>query len=356
MLQHHIPVFVVTGFLGSGKTTLVNQLIANAGARRIGVIVNEFGDVGIDGSLIVSDTEEVVEITNGCICCTVRSDLVEAVHRLLAVTGESLDVIVVETSGLAEPAPVVQTFLATAELRERLELHAVITVVDVVNLEQHLNEPVASEQIALADWLLVNKSDLLECSRAANEQRASAQRLLRNLNGSARLSEHTHCAISLADLLDGPRFIRPNAPELDDTEPLSVDDPPHHVHTHDHSLQAHGVRISAPLDPILFNQWANRLVQAQGQRLLRMKGVVQLAGEPRQFIFHSVHMLLEMRPGQLWPAFEPRTTRIVFIGRAFDPVELEKGLLDCVESVPDALYQQQPISTGRASLLASPQS
>jgi G3E family GTPase len=294
MFVKKIPVTVISGFLGAGKTTLVNHLLTHNTGANIGVIVNEFGEVGIDGDLIVADEDALIEIRNGCICCTVRTDLVAGVKLLLERSDLNLDRLIIETSGLADPAPVLQTFLADTELLTRVELESVVTLVDAANFQHQIDDAIAREQIAFADLIVLNKVDLLETDT----------------------------------LLGVHRFALPNVLAI---EPGILQG--EHDHEHDNSLTSCAVETSHALDPDRFLRWVNQLVQQQGRHILRMKGVLSFQGEARQFYFHSVHMLLDAKPGRPWQSAEARQSRFVFIGRHLDSAVLQGGFLDCVHDI-----------------------
>ena len=326
-----LPVTVISGFLGAGKTTLVNHLLQQYPDQRIGVIVNEFGEVGIDGQLIVADEETLIEINNGCVCCTVRVDLVASVKELLARTDASdapIERLILETSGLADPAPVLQTFLADPEVRERVELESVVTVVDAHHvrdqlLDTQMPENIAREQIAFADVVIVNKVDL-----ADERSLIGLHELIRDLNRTALIVKADHGRLPKDALLGVSRF---SLPALLDIEPDLLDDGAHD-HEHDESIQSCALIESGTLDPDRFNSWVNRLVQEQGQQLMRMKGVLHFRAEARQFHFHSVHMLLEARPGRPWGRDEIRDNRFVFIGRDLDMPRLRAGFRECMQA------------------------
>jgi G3E family GTPase len=316
-----VPVTVISGFLGAGKTTLVNSLIRQRPDERIGVIVNEFGEVGIDGLLLVTNDQPLIEINNGCICCTVRKDLSSAILELLGTEGIVLDRLIVETSGLADPAPVLQTFLAEPELLERVVLDAVITVVDVLHVDRHLGDEIVREQIAFADIVVLNKlASLGEAQVKAIHAR------MRQLNPAARFFATDRAEVPADQLLGRRSFSLANVLAL---EPDLLDGS-EHDHEHDTSIQSTCIVSESPLDAQRFDRWMNQLVQRDGAQLLRSKGVLHFHSEPRQFHFHSVHMLLEASPGRPWAAAEPRTSKLVFIGRDLDVDGLRRGLLDCV--------------------------
>lgn len=316
-----IPVTVISGFLGAGKTTLVNHLLSQNEQFRIGVVVNEFGEVGIDGQLIVSDQQALIEINNGCVCCTVRADLVASVKELLLTAGTRLDRLIIETSGLADPAPVLQTFLADPDLRQQVELESVVTVIDALHLRQQLDDEIVREQIAFADTLILNKTDLVSA-----DELASLGRQIRLLNSTALVIPANHSKVAVDALLGTRRFSLPNLLML---EPDILEEEGHD-HEHDTSISSCSVVTPGALDADRFNRWINQLVQNQGQQLMRMKGLLNFATEARRFHFHSVHMLLEAMPGRRWQDDESRDNRFVFIGRDLDSEQLRDGFMACL--------------------------
>jgi G3E family GTPase len=319
-----LPVTIISGFLGAGKTTLVNQLLQQHAPGSIGVVVNEFGEVGIDGQLIVAEEQALVEINNGCVCCTVRADLVDSVKALLArpQTGSApMQRLIVETSGLADPAPVLQTFLADPDLREAVDLESVVTVVDALHLRQQLDDDIAREQVAFADVILINKLDLI-----AEDELIALERTIRSLNPSAAIITSTRSQIRPDALLGMRRF---SLPTLLAIEPDLLDEGAHD-HEHDTSIQSCALVEKGDLDATRFNRWINELVQQQGQQLMRMKGVLNFHAEARQFHFHSVHMLLEAAPGRAWLKDESRENKFVFIGRNLDFPQLRESFLSCI--------------------------
>lgn len=332
MRTKKIPVTVISGFLGAGKTTLVNRILTHHTGVNIGVIVNEFGEVGIDGDLIVADEEALIEIRNGCICCTVRTDLVAGVKLLLERSHRQLDHLIVETSGLADPAPVLQTFLADSELLTRVELESVVTLVDAANVQHQIDDAIAREQIAFADLIVLNKVDLPE-----PDELAPIERDLRAINPIAVIVRATNAEVAIEALLGRSRFSLPNLLAI---EPGLLQE--EHDHEHDTSIISCAVETSHALDSDRFNRWVNRLVQQQGQHILRMKGVLNFFGEARQFYFHSVHMLLDAKPGRPWQFAESRRSRFVFIGRHLDRARLQQGFLDCVHDI-SCRQEAQPI-------------
>lgn len=326
MASDNIPVTIVTGFLGAGKTTLVNHLLAQCGDAYIGIIVNEFGEVGIDGQLIVADDQPLIEITNGCVCCTVRKDLTAAVDELLQRAGRPVERLIIETSGLADPAPVLQSFLADAALLQRVELESVVTVADARHVLLHIGDDIVREQIAFADVIVLNKVEM-----AGAQELERLERELRLLNPAAHLIRTEHAQVSAAELLGTKRFSLPHVLSI---EPDLLDGG-EHDHEHDISIGSCWIETDGAIDPERFSRWMNQLVQREGARLMRTKGVLQLHGEARQFQFHSVHMLLDSRPGRRWRPDEPRRSRLVFIGRDLAADALRDGLLGCLAVQPE---------------------
>ncbi|MGF6768493.1 G3E family GTPase [Paraburkholderia sp. GAS199] len=316
-----IPTTVVTGFLGAGKTTLVNHILDSTRPMQIGIVVNEFGEVGIDGQLIVADEEAVIEINNGCVCCTVRTDLVASVRDLLARFGDRLERLIVETSGLADPAPVLQTFLADPDVRERVELEAVVAVIDALHANAQLDDDIAREQVVFADRIIVNKTDV-----ASPQTVAALVERIRRLNPTARIDFANHSAVDVETLLGVRTFSIDN---LLAVEPDLLDEAGHD-HEHDDSIASCAFVVPGVIDAQRFNQWVNQLVQTQGQQLLRMKGVLNLHDEARRLHFHSVHMLLDAKFGKAWTREESRENRFVMIGRNIDAEQMRAGLLGCM--------------------------
>jgi G3E family GTPase len=307
---------VLTGFLGSGKTTLLNGILARS-AQKIAVIVNEFGEVGIDGQLVIGAEEDILELNNGCICCTVRGDLTRAIGNLLA-SGRAIDRIVIETTGLADPAPVIQSFVLDETLRSSTELDAIVTVIDARHIIEQLNNEQAREQIAFADVILINKTDLV-----SERDIEDLGRLLRTLNPLAKLHRTTNCDVELDHVLDVGAFDLRNALKLD---PQLLTDS---THEHDADIQCVSIRERGAIEATLLTLWLNQLVQAKGKDLLRIKGIIDLEGEPRRFVFHGVHMTLDGRPGRPWKPMEPRINELVFIGRSLDSSTLRSGFDGC---------------------------
>lgn len=312
-----IPTTVLTGFLGSGKTTLLNRILSGGAGPRTAVIVNEFGEIGIDGQLVIGAQEDILELSNGCICCTVRGDLSDAVRKLLVRRG-AIDRIVIETTGLADPAPVIQSFILDETLRQNTDLDAIVTVVDAHHIGLQLGNEQAREQIAFADVIVLNKTDLVSA-----DQVVPLLRQLRSLNPLASIHQAARCDIDLRYVLDVRAFDLRNALRL---EPALLEDA---SHEHDQDIQCVSIRDQGAVDEAAFMRWLNLLVQDRGADLLRIKGIIDLDSQPRRFVFHGVHMTLDGRPGKAWQRGEARTNELVFIGRNLDACVLRSGFAAC---------------------------
>jgi G3E family GTPase len=319
-----IPVTVITGYLGSGKTTLLNHILSGQQGRKVAVIVNEFGEVGIDGQLIVQDDDEqLIEFNNGCLCCTVRGDLIETITKLQERAGE-LDAILIETTGLADPAPVASTFFVSEEIRASTRLDSFVTVVDVVNLAKNLEQSVeAQEQVAFADIVLVNKVDL-----ASEEAVARVERTVRSLNPLAAIHRTEQGVIDLALILNS------NAFQLDaklQVDPEFLGD---HEHEHDPAIASFVLRESRPIDMNRFMSWITPMLQEQGDRVLRTKGVFNAHSFNERVVFQSVRMLTTMSRFNLWEAGAERRSEYVVIGRHLDQAAFAAGFATCVAGYP----------------------
>ena len=319
-IQTKIPVTVITGYLGSGKTTLLNHILSQQHGRKIAVIVNEFGEVGIDGQLIVQDDDEqLIEFNNGCLCCTVRGDLIETIGKLRERAGE-LDAILIETTGLADPAPVASTFFVSDEVRSGTRLDSFVTVVDAINLEKNLEQSVeAQEQVAFADIILINKIDL-----ASEEAVARIERKVRSLNPLAKVHRSAQGIVDLSLILDS------NAFQLDaklQVDPAFLGD---HEHQHDPAIASFVLRESRPIDMNRFMSWMTPLLQEQGDRVLRTKGVFNAHSFNERVVFQSVRMLTTMSRLDPWEAGVARQSEYVVIGRNLDQAAFAAGFAKCV--------------------------
>jgi len=320
-MSSQVPVTVLTGYLGAGKTTLLNRILTEQHGKRYAVIVNEFGEIGIDNDLVVDTDEEVFEMNNGCICCTVRGDLIRILAGLMK-RKEKFDAILVETTGLADPSPVVQTFFVDDDVKERTRLDSVTTVVDAKHILQRLKDSrEAHEQIAFADQIILNKTDLV-----TKEELARAEKAIRSLNPIAPIHYTERCAIDLGKILDQGAFDLSRALEL---EPHLLDEDGHE-HEHESDIRSISLSSKVPLDADKVTTWLRNLLQQQGQSILRTKGILDIRGRDERLVFQAVHMVMEGDFQGAWKPDDKRYSRIVFIGRGLDEAELQRGFAACV--------------------------
>jgi G3E family GTPase len=335
-----IPVTVLTGYLGAGKTTLLNRILSEPHGRRYAVIVNEFGEIGIDNELVVGADEEVFEMNNGCICCTVRGDLIRIIDGLMRRKGK-FDAIIVETTGLADPAPVAQTFFVDDSVGQKAKLDAVVTVADAKWLKDRLRDaPEAKNQIAFADVILVNKTDLVG---AADLREVEAR--IRAINPYAKVHKTERCSVELSEVLGRnafdlgrildiePEFLGANDHHHDHDHDHHDHDGHHHdgfKHYHDEDMQSLALKTDKPLDPDKFFPWVQDLVAKDGPNILRSKGILAFKNDPDRFVFQGVHMILDGDHQRPWKDDEPRESRIVFIGRNLPEEKIREGFAGCV--------------------------
>jgi G3E family GTPase len=339
-MSDKIPVTVLTGYLGAGKTTLLNRILSEQHGRKYAVIVNEFGEIGIDNDLVVGADEEVFEMNNGCVCCTVRGDLIRVIEGLMRRKGR-FDAIIIETTGLADPAPVAQTFFVDEAVGKKTRLDAVVTVADAKWLRDRLRDaPEAKNQIAFADVILVNKTDLVS---AAELREVEAR--IRGINPYAKLHRTVRSEIALDEVLDRNAFdldrildIEPDFLEFGDSDHdhgHEHDDAHHHhhgglKHYHDEEMQSLSLRTEKPLNPDKFFPWIQNLVATEGPNILRTKGILAFKDDPERFAFQGVHMILEGDHQRPWRADEKRESRMVFIGRNLDLGKIRQEFAGCV--------------------------
>jgi G3E family GTPase len=335
-----IPVTVLTGYLGAGKTTLLNRILSEDHGHRYAVVVNEFGEIGIDSELILKADEELFEMNNGCICCTIRGDLIRTLHGLLT-KGGSFDAIVVETTGLADPGPVAQTFFVDGYLRSKTELDSVTTVVDAKHITQRLDDSrEAVEQIAFADQIVLNKTDLV-----SEQELAAIEARLKRINPLAPIHRAERSKVDLEAILGRggfdlnrivalePEFLTPahgDAGHVHD-EHCGHD----HEHGHDHhdveqdGIMSVSLTLHKPIDRRKIARWLTALVKKKGQDILRAKGIIDVKDNERRLVFQAVHMILEGDLQREWRKGEERYSRMVFIGRDLDAAELRSGFESC---------------------------
>ena len=347
-----IPVTVLTGYLGAGKTTLLNRILTEQHGKRYAVIVNEFGEIGIDNDLVVGADEEVFEMNNGCICCTVRGDLIRIMEGLMKRKGK-FDAIIVETTGLADPAPVAQTFFVDQDVQDAARLDAVVTVADAKWLSARLKDaPEAKNQIAFADVIVLNKTDLVEPAELRE-----VEGRIRAINPYAKLHKTQRCAVPLDAVLDRNAF---NLDRILEIEPAFLEEEDHghqhHDHNHDHDhdhdgghhhdhgghghgglkhyhdedMQSVALTHDGDIDAQKFMPWLNDLVQREGGKILRSKGILAFKGEPKRFVFQGVHMMLDGDTQRDWKPDEKRQSKLVFIGRDLPEDQIRKGFSACL--------------------------
>jgi G3E family GTPase len=339
--QKRTPVTIVTGFLGSGKTTLLNNILNGAHGKRIAVIENEFGEVSVDDALLVDD-QLVFKMANGCLCCSSNGDLVRTLE-MLASRRDEFDQIIIETTGIANPAPVVATLMNNEDFAAAFELDAVVTTVDAKHLGAHAESKECKEQIAFADILILNKLDLVSADEAK-----SVVALLKKLNGLAVLHKSERSNVCFEAILEQRAFSAELPAEKPDLSPSDhcghdhCEHNHHHDHDHDHDagqndnqlharhhdedIQSVGLQVNGCVDRIRFNSWFGKLIQNQGENLYRCKGILDIGGA--RVVIQSVHRLVETSESA-WTDGQQQT-RMVFIGKNLNREELIAGFKSCM--------------------------
>ena len=318
MSESLVPVTVLTGFLGAGKTTLLNRILTENHGKRYAVVINEFGELGVDNDLVVDADEEVFEMNNGCICCTVRGDLIRIVGALMK-RAKKFDGIIVETTGLANPAPVAQTFFVDEGVRAKTRLDAIVTVVDAKNLPARLADSAEAEaQIAFADVIVLNKLDLV-----TTEEADDVERRIRAINPAVRIIRSTRADVPVDEILHQNAFDLARILQFDPGF-LEQDE-----HGHTEGLYSVSFAVEREVDMEKFQQWMGTLLQEKGADILRTKGILAVEGDPRRFAFQAVHMMADGDFIGPWPEGTPRHSRLVFIGRDLNRPQLRRGFEAC---------------------------
>ena len=318
-VQPQTPVTVLTGYLGAGKTTLLNRILTENHGKKYAVIVNEFGEIGIDNDLVVNADEEVFEMNNGCICCTVRGDLIRIIEGLMR-RRNRFDGILIETTGLADPAPVAQTFFVDDDVRGKTKLDSIITVVDAKHLLGEIDEAhEAQEQLAFADTVLLNKTDLV-----SDEDLKQVEMRIRRINPTATIHYTQRCNIDLDKVLGRGAF---DLDRILEVEPEFLNEV--HEHEHDDHVTSFALVTKDQMNPEKFLPWISTIAQRFGLDLLRMKGIIAFKGDKDRFVVQAVHMLLEGDHQRPWKDGEERISRLVLIGRSLPKDVIEEGFLAC---------------------------
>ncbi len=319
-----IPVTVLTGYLGAGKTTLLNRILSEKHGRRYAVVVNEFGELGVDGDLVIGADEDVFTMNNGCLCCTVRGDLIRVITDILNRAPE-LDGILIETTGLAHPAPVAQTFFMDPDIVARTRLDAFITVADAANLEQQLaNGTEAEAQLAAADLILLNKIDLV-----GPDALAAAEARIRVINPAVTIRLTNRSAIPVAELFNRNAYeLGHMIGEVSGT-PSDARDGGAHGHLHHRTgVGSLSLEVDRPLRMERFIPWIDSLLAAEGDEIYRVKGILHFEGNDRRFLFQAVHRIADGDFLDSWPS-GLRQSKLVFIGRDLDRNRLRRNFEAC---------------------------
>ena len=340
-----IPATVLTGFLGAGKTTLLNHILTAEHGKKVAVIVNEFGEIGIDQQLVIGADEEIFEMNNGCICCTVRGDLIRIISNLMR-RRNKFDHLLIETTGLADPGPVIQTFFMDEDIQRQVSLDAVVTVVDAKHVQQHWGDREVLEQIGFADVILLNKTDLV-----TESELVELEAKIKHLNILARVDRvqlnQDNVQESINKVLNvggfdlnrilekNPEFLAAQVEEAHDHDHEHHDhhahhEHEHHHHVHDEEVGSVSILESGTVNPYKFQAWISELLKTQGQDIFRSKGIINLSDSDQRLVFQGVHMQFDATRDRNWRDNELRKNQLVFIGRHLDADKLRDSFRLCL--------------------------
>lgn len=332
--ESKIPITILTGYLGSGKTTFVNYLLKEKHGYKFAIIENEFGDVGIDDGLVLQTNEEIIEMMNGCICCTVREDLIVTIKKLIETKSNNFDHIIIETTGLADPAPVAQTFFIDPELSKLCRLDSIITFIDAKFTGSHLDEVKpegveneAHEQVAFADVLVVNKTDLV-----SPEELEEIKQKIKNINVHAKIIESQYSQIPIDQVINIQAFDLTKTLEMDEGF-LDIES----EHQHDSSIKSFGIHIEGEFMIDKLNAWLSKLMKEKGADLYRSKGILAIKESDDKYVFQAVHMIMNLASSsdlgmehQPWGEDEKRINKFCFIGKNLDKDQMISDLKECI--------------------------
>jgi G3E family GTPase len=318
--QDRIPVTLLTGCLGSGKTTLLNYILTQTHGKRIAVIENEFGEISVDHDLIIGADKDIFEMSNGCVCCSIKGDLIKTLNKLFE-RKEHFDSILIECTGLASPGPLAQAFIVEDEIESGLRLDSSANVVDAKHFWQHLKDfEVSWEQIAVSNVILINKIDLI-----SNDELIAIENKIKEINPSANIYRTQNCQIDLDKIFNLKGFELINVEELN----RIMDHDNHESHDHSGAVSSVGVILKGNIDLDKFLMWLRMLGIMEGMDVFRSKGMLSVPDNSNRIIFHGVYMMFENREDRAW-GDDPRENRMIFIGRNLDRDRLEAGVRSCL--------------------------